>query len=79
MQSVLDRQLTNILFAAETPIILTGDDNGVINVYKLFKITGHVEGISAGLKTRLADPAWVEQQGQTLQNVLNSKITGLSS
>ena len=78
-QSVLDRQLTTILFASESPVILTGDDNGAINVYKMYKISGHVEGASTGLKAKISDPKWVEQQAQSLQSVLTAKLNGITS
>ncbi|KAJ3057278.1 WD repeat-containing protein 78 [Rhizophlyctis rosea] len=37
VHSVLDRQLNTILFASGTPCVLTGDDNGAVNVYKLHR------------------------------------------
>jgi hypothetical protein len=78
VQTVLDRQLTSIGFSAEAPIILTGDDNGVVNVYKLFRITGHVyEGNAEGRKVR--DPEQDELQARALQAVLDSRINGMAS
>jgi hypothetical protein len=35
LHTVLDRQLTSITFASKSSIILTGDDNGSVNVYSL--------------------------------------------
>jgi hypothetical protein len=78
VQTVLDRQLTSIAFSSEAPIIITGDDNGVINVYKLFRITGHVyEGNAEGKKVK--NPEQYESQAGSLQAVLDSRINGMAS
>jgi hypothetical protein len=71
VQSVLDRQLTSILFASQSPIILTGDDNGVVNVYKLVKLSGgeHLSEQKGGT----LDSDWFQKQASILQKVLDSK------
>ncbi|KAI9099413.1 WD40-repeat-containing domain protein [Phlyctochytrium arcticum] len=38
LHTVLDRQLTSIVFASKSPVVLTGDDTGAVNVYKLKKL-----------------------------------------
>lgn len=34
LHSVLDRKLTCIEFSANSPVVLVGDDNGAVNVYR---------------------------------------------
>ena len=76
VQAVLDRQLTSVLFASKSPVLLTGDDNGVVNVYKYFKIT--TETGFQGEKSRF-NPEWIQNESETLYSVLHSKISATSS
>ncbi|KAJ3033062.1 WD repeat-containing protein 78 [Rhizophlyctis rosea] len=82
LHSVLDRQLTTIIFASQTPCILTGDDNGAVNVYKLrmpVKETLHREGGEDGEgeegdeSGRSAKERWREEQGRVLEEVIRAK------
>ncbi|KAJ1496891.1 WD repeat-containing protein 78 [Coelomomyces lativittatus] len=36
--TVLDQHLLSCLFAPQTPVLVTGDENGSVNVYKLRKV-----------------------------------------
>jgi WD40 repeat protein len=85
--SVLDRQLTCILFGACSPIVVTGDDYGVITVYKLCKqgaatedpnSIGFISPYAAGSSTDEEVKAWKQQQSQALQDMITSKINSSS-
>ncbi|KAI9009825.1 WD40-repeat-containing domain protein [Gaertneriomyces semiglobifer] len=66
LHTVLDRQLTSIIFALNAPVVLTGDDNGAVNVYKLRKLTS----------PHGTDADSLDGQAQTLLNVVKSKNQG---
>jgi len=38
LHSVLDRKLTSLLFARRSPVAVTGDDHGVVSVYRIRKV-----------------------------------------
>ncbi|KAJ3227804.1 WD repeat-containing protein 78 [Clydaea vesicula] len=63
LHSVLDRQLTCIIFATKTPVVLIGDDNGAVNVYKLQQLPTYSNMTN-------------EEQGQMLSNVISAKNQG---
>ncbi|KXS21440.1 WD40 repeat-like protein [Gonapodya prolifera JEL478] len=44
LHTVLDRKLTAMQFATEYPALLTGDDSGSVNVYKVKNVKGWTEG-----------------------------------
>ncbi|KAJ3296363.1 WD repeat-containing protein 78 [Borealophlyctis nickersoniae] len=67
LHSVLDRQLTSMIFASRSPAILTGDDNGAVNVYKLRRV-GTLPGSETG-----ADLLSPEDQAKLLASVMASK------
>ena len=72
VQTVLDRQLTSITFGSESSIILSGDNNGVVNVYKMVK--GNLNDES---KNQVSDTTRFEQQVNLLQNIIKTKITNV--
>ena len=74
VQTVLDRQLTAIAFASDAPIIFTGDDNGVMNVYKLFKITGASSESIHPVNKQLT-PQQFEYQADVLKSIIDSRVT----
>ncbi|KAI8818423.1 WD40-repeat-containing domain protein [Fimicolochytrium jonesii] len=88
LHTVLDRQLTTIVFAHTTPVVLTGDDNGSVNVYKLKKLGPHgtdsirstTEPISqdAGFNAIAASAPSVdvEAQASLLRDVIAAKNQG---
>jgi hypothetical protein len=51
---VLDRKLTTVLFASKSPVVLTGDDTGNVNVYKMQKIQLNTDIVSDKQSTTLA-------------------------
>ena len=72
VQTVLDRQLTSITFGSESSIILSGDNNGVVNVYKLVKGNGHDES-----KNQVSDSTRFEQQANLLHSIIKTKLTNV--
>ncbi|KAI8909414.1 WD40-repeat-containing domain protein [Powellomyces hirtus] len=75
LHTVLDRQLTSIIFAHKSPVVLTGDDNGSVNVYKLKKLGG------ANITTTEQRHATVDADAQAniLKEVIMAKNQGSSN
>lgn len=85
--SVLDRQLTSISFASQSPVVITGDDFGTVSVYKICKNSGQRneyeetdDGVmSEYLKLPISDEAyvqWKQDEAKGLSEVLASKAVG---
>ncbi|KAJ3171990.1 WD repeat-containing protein 78 [Geranomyces variabilis] len=73
LHTVLDRQLTSIIFAHKSPVVLTGDDNGSVNVYKLKKLGG------AGGEQRKAgsgNEGDANAQANVLREIIRAKNQG---
>ena len=70
VQSVIDRKLTSINFAARSPVIVSGDNNGVVNVYKL----NHKNEES---KNHSLDTQRFEQQASLLNDIIRTKLTNI--
>ena len=62
---VLDRSLTSVIFANDSPCIITGDENGSVDVYMLKNIPFKME------KPR-------EQEAEVLASVLDTANKGIS-
>ncbi|KAI8926599.1 WD40-repeat-containing domain protein [Entophlyctis helioformis] len=80
--NVLDRQLTSIMFASQSPTILTGDDYGAVTVYKICRNMANDEDAStAGIMDTRAGmsaydeqvQAWKGQQAHALTTVIMEK------
>lgn len=72
VQTVLDRQLTSITFGSESSVILSGDNNGVVNVYKMVKGNAHQDS-----KNQVSDSTRFEQQANSLHNIIQTKLTNV--
>ncbi len=72
VHTVLDRQLTSITFGSESSVILSGDNNGVVNVYKMVKGNAHDES-----KDPTSESTRFEQQSSLLHNIIKTKLTNL--
>lgn len=72
VHTVLDRQLTSITFGSESSVILSGDNNGVVNVYKMVKGNAHDES-----KDPASESTRFEQQSSLLHNIIKTKLTNL--
>jgi hypothetical protein len=70
VQSVIDRKLTSINFAAKSPVIVSGDNNGVVNIYKLMQ---QHEGSNKHLLTTQR----FEQQASLLNDIIRTKLTNI--
>ncbi|KND02527.1 uncharacterized protein SPPG_02986 [Spizellomyces punctatus DAOM BR117] len=80
LHTVLDRRLTSIIFASKSPAVLTGDDNGAVNVYKLRKLVSSSASPSTPMPDGAFGPGYgvmdqtaMELQAQILINVMQSK------
>ncbi|KAH6573738.1 hypothetical protein BASA60_005920 [Batrachochytrium salamandrivorans] len=81
--NVLDRQLTTMLFASQSPTVITGDDNGVVTVYKICHpsevekdtlTTGRMDARAGlGMHDEIAQE-WRLQNSLELQKVIAEKI-----
>jgi hypothetical protein len=74
--SVLDRKITSVLFG-KSPVILTGDDYGNVNVYKLHKI--YNEGLllkseNLSFSSLLKVDEDIEYQAKQLEEIMQSKL-----
>jgi hypothetical protein len=72
VQTVLDRQLTSITFGSESSVILSGDNNGVVNVYKLVKGNGQDES-----KSKISESTRFEQKASLLHSIIKTKLTNV--
>lgn len=81
--TVLDRQFNSVLFASQSPTILTGDDNGVVNVLKLSHQLENEDEFTNGIMSPYTNSAitdegyrnWRQEQIQSLNDVITSKFT----
>lgn len=73
VQTVLDRQLTSITFGSESSVILSGDNNGVVNVYKMVKGSPQEESRNQ----QVSDSTRFEQQANLLHTIIKTKITNV--
>ncbi|KAJ3091377.1 WD repeat-containing protein 78 [Quaeritorhiza haematococci] len=67
LHTVLDRQLTCIVFGSKSPVVLIGDNNGAVSVYTLQKSDGGPSAPAA------QQPKSREQQAQQLADIMSSK------
>ena len=77
--NVLDRQLTTVAFASQSPVIDVGDDFGAISIFKICKTsTGSNDGIvSPFAKVPLLEKShqdWKLQESNRLKVVIDAKI-----
>jgi hypothetical protein len=84
LHAVLDRKLTRIVFAQDASAVLTGDDYGVITVYKLrnFKNYSAVESKAASDQALALDTivaAKIQGNNGQTQNMRGSSAAGLDS
>ncbi|KAI8896045.1 WD40-repeat-containing domain protein [Globomyces pollinis-pini] len=85
--NVLDRQLTAVAFASQSPVVITGDDYGAVTFYKLCRQTQHSDSqdtcsgiISPFAKSPITDEGaqqWRLDQQNMLLSVIQSKVTGI--
>ncbi|KAJ8325836.1 hypothetical protein O5D80_006023 [Batrachochytrium dendrobatidis] len=82
---VLDRQLTSVVFASQSPTILTGDDYGTVTVYKICRNGNGGTGDEIASTTGIMDlraglnpydetvVAWKSQESNTLLKIMAEK------
>ncbi|KAJ3326968.1 WD repeat-containing protein 78 [Blyttiomyces sp. JEL0837] len=76
LHTVLDRQLTSILFASKSPTVLIGDDNGAVNVYNL-RYSNTSDSKKYSLSVPHGNPSdietWKEKQASLLADIIRTK------
>ena len=80
--SIPDRQWTSILFASQSPTVLTGDDYGIVTVYKISRNGNQDEDVTTmgimspfvSINSNDEDAIeWRNAQAQQLANVILAK------
>ncbi len=90
--NILDRQLTAISFASQSPLVITGDDYGAVSVFKICKNGGGylvnqneeqdtADGIINDMaKVPSSDASyqtWRSEEAKGLSGVISAKLSGM--
>ncbi|KAJ3340303.1 hypothetical protein HDU93_007144 [Gonapodya sp. JEL0774] len=83
LHTVLDRNLTTMLFSNEYPALLTGDDSGSVNVYKVKNVKGWAEGTGKMKKASEMEggdstlgPGTIEGHPHSAKETLSTEASG---